>query len=478
MKLFKMLFGWLKAPNRQNDPEHPDLHALDKDELLKELDIEAQARRLGAAGAPAPDETHLSGVEESICQKLESFRLSYQGWATTHVQRIQERLVTYDITKTVNRTANLADEFEREANRRVSDRETELRSLRSSAHQREQELLKFREKNQLTRHAQVISGTRKAICILLAIFTVAVEGILNAGFFAAGLDGGLFQGFFFAGALAAANVGIAFALGRLLVPNINHINSVRRLAGYLSVIVAGAIMVGLGLIIAHFRDALGQAGDVSITVIAATALRTLQSNPLGFHDVFSIVLCVFSVVFALAGLCEGYKLSDPYPGYAGVQRIADEAQAFYDDEIAQIREELEHLKEEYVARLEEGLEQARNDVVAFRAEVDKKRIAPERLQRALDRAEHMMSALVKIFRTENEISRKATGVSVPAYFRQPVPVRQLTFPDFSTAADELALQEQEELLTDLLAQIEDIRRRIQSSYDVKFSQLEPIRQQI
>ena len=136
------------------------------------------------------------------------------------------------------------------------------------------------------------------------------------------------------------------------------------------------------------------------------------------------------------------------------------------------------MKEEYVARLEEGLEQAKNDVVAFRAEVDKKRIAPERLQRALDRAEHMMSALVKIFRTENEISRKATGVSVPAYFRQPVPVRQLTFPDFSTAADELALQEQEELLTDLLAQIEDIRRRIQSSYDVKFSQLEPIRQQI
>lgn len=478
MKLFKMLFGWLRAPRRQSDPEHPDLHVLDKDELLKELDIEAQAQRLGAAGAPAPDETHLSGIEESICQKLEGFRLSYQNWATTHVQRIQERLVTYDITKTVNRTANLADEFEREANRRVSDRETELRNLRCSAHQREQELLKFREENQLTRHAQVISGTRKAICILLAIFTVAVEGILNAGFFAAGLDGGLFQGFFFAGALAATNVGIAFALGRFLVPNINHISPIRRLAGYLGVIVAAAIMGGLGLIIAHFRDALGQAGDVGVSVIAAAALQALQSNPLGFHDVFSIILCVVSVVFALAGLCEGYKLSDPYPGYASVQRIADEAKAFYDHEIAQIRDELERLKEEYVDKLEQGLEQAKVDVVAFRAEVDKKRIAPERLQRALDKAEHMMSALVKIFRTENEISRKATGVPVPAYFRQPVPVRQLTLPDFNTTADERALQEQEGLLSDLLNQIEDIRRRIQSSYDVKFSQLEPIRQQI
>jgi hypothetical protein len=54
----------------------------------------------------------------------------------------------------------------------------------------------------------------------------------------------------------------------------------------------------------------------------------------------------------------------------------------------------------------------------------------------------------------------------------------LTLPDFNTTADERALQEQEGLLGDLLNQIEDIRRRIQSSYDVKFSQLEPIRQQI
>ncbi|MCY1313541.1 hypothetical protein D9M70_640720 [compost metagenome] len=57
-------------------------------------------------------------------------------------------------------------------------------------------------------------------------------------------------------------------------------------------------------------------------------------------------------------------------------------------------------------------------------------------------------------------------------------MQPLKLPDFSTAADEQALGEQERLLTDLLDRVEDIRKRIQSSYDVKFSQLEPIRQQI
>lgn len=478
MSLFKKLFGWLISPRRPNDPEHPELHVLDRDQLLKELNIEAEARRLGAVGAPAADETGLSGVEASICQTLEGFRSNYKGWATLHVQRIQERLVTYEITKTVNRTANLADEFEREVNRKVSDRETTLRNLRHMADKRGEELLSFREKNQLTRHAQVISGTRKTIYILLAIATVVLEGLLNAGFFAVGLDGGLFQGFLYAGILAAMNVGVAMVFGRFLVPNMNHSNFVRRISGCLSLGLAFASMAGLGLIIAHFRDALGQGDDVAFNVMAAMALQALQNNPLGFHDIFSVLLCGVSVIFALGGLYEGYKLSDPYPGYAKVQQVADEARALYEDEIADTRKELEHLKEKYLSRLEEGIEQAKNDVLAFRAEVDKKRIAPERLQRSLDKAENMMSTLIRIFRTENELARKAIGAPVPAYFRQPVPVQPLTLPDFSTAADERALQEQEALLTDLLARTEAIRGRIQSSYDVKFSQLEPIRQQI
>ncbi|HBO2993426.1 TPA: hypothetical protein L4605_004346 [Pseudomonas aeruginosa] len=478
MNLFKKLFGWLISPRRPIDPEHPDLHVLDLDDLIRELRVEENARRLGLAGAPSAEATSLSGPEEAICQKLEGYRRSYQNWATSRAQRIQDSLITYDITKTVNRAANLADEFEREANRRISDRETELRNLRDIARKREEELAKFREKNKLTRHAQDITGTRKAICILMAIATVVLEGVLNAGFFAAGLDGGLFQGFFYAGSLAAMNVGVAFIIGRFFLPNMNHVNPLRKAAGYLSLVAAFVIMGGLGLMIAHFRDALGQGGDAEGGVIAAAALQALLNSPFGFHDLFSVLLCGLSVVFALGGLFEGYKLTDPYPGYAKAQQVADEAKAFYEDEISLTREELELMKEDYLTKLDDGVEKAKIDVVDFRSQVDAKRTLPERLQRSLDKVENMMRALVKTFRTENEIYRRDSGVPAPAYFHEPVPVQPLKLPDFSTAADEQALGEQERLLTDLLGRVEDIRKRIQSSYDVKFSQLEPIRQQI
>ncbi|MCY1525802.1 hypothetical protein D9M68_607950 [compost metagenome] len=146
----------------------------------------------------------------------------------------------------------------------------------------------------------------------MAIATVVLEGVLNAGFFAAGLDGGLFQGFFYAGSLAAMNVGVAFIIGRFFLPNMNHVNPLRKAAGYLSLVAAFVIMGGLGLMIAHFRDALGQGGDAEGGVIAAAALQALLNSPFGFHDLFSVLLCGLSVVFALGGLFEGYKLTDPY----------------------------------------------------------------------------------------------------------------------------------------------------------------------
>lgn len=478
MILFKNMFGWLLVTRKSGVAEHPDINPLDIEELTKELKIDQHARRLGETGLPRSDDTMLSGPEMAIIQRLESTRRNYQNWASVKLKIIHDRMITFDITKTFNRVIHLGDEFEREANRRVSDEELNLRRLQSIAHKKQEDLKQFREKNKLARSAKEVSGLRITMFILMTVGIVVVEGALNAQFFASGVEGGLIEGFAFAVLLAGVNVGVALSFGLFGVPNKNHVNPVKRVIGHLSWVTSLVLMVVIGLMIAHVRDSLSNAGELDSSQVMAMAKQTLLEDPLGLNDVLSILLWVVSFLFGLLSLVEGYNWRDSYPGYGKAQKEANLAQHEYEDAIAEMRSELEGMKDDYLVKLEEDLEKSKISVLEFKTQVEDKRSARHRLQRALDKAENMLAALVTIFRTENEIYRKPTGTPTPAYFKDKLQFQVLELPDFSTTTDEQSLEKQERMLSELLSKIENIRAQIQSSYDLKFDQLKPIREQI
>jgi hypothetical protein len=479
MDFMTKIFGWMLVSRRKESPQnHPELNPLDLEDLKTELGIEHQARRLGEVGLPRPTDTALSGPENRIVQRLEEARRDHLNWATSRLKSIQIKMHNCDITKTFNRAMEAANEFERTANSRLSDYEANIGRLKTVAMEREEDLRVFKLNNNLTQAANVISGWRTFSFICLSLLIVVVEGALNASFFAKSLDGGLIQGFGYAFGLALMNVLIALTLGRIGVPNKNHINHARRVIGYMSILLSISLMVTMGLLIAHFRDSLSQGLDNTGVNPGVVALQTLINNTFGLSDIYSWMLFAFSVFFGLFSLAEGYYWQDAYPGYGRVQHAADKAVVDYEESIAEVRELLEQLKNEHLEAFETSLDDARSSVLGYKEQIHEKRSTRHRLQQFLHKAENMLDALIAIFRTDNTLHRRNSVAEVPAYFNNRVKLQEIEFPDFDTTDDEKSLKKQELMLARLLHNVEQIRAGIQSSFDQKFDQLKPIREQL
>lgn len=479
MVFLKNLFGWMLVTKKDDSQGiHPDLNPLDLDELKAELRVEFEARRLGEIGLPRPDETNLSGPEHNILQRLESIRRDYVNWATSRLKNIQARMLGCDITKTYNRSMQASQEFERAANGCLSDHEAHLCQLRSLAQERQEELRVFKLNNNLTRSGMPVSFWRNLSFVSLILLIVFIEGFLNAQFFAKSLDGGLLQGFFFAFFLALMNVSVAIIIGRIGVPNKNHVNPIRQAFGWLSLCVAVAIMVLMGLVIAHFRDSLAQGLDGSSIDTGKLALETLINNPFSLNDIYSWMLFAFSICFGALGLAEGYYWHDTYPGYGKIQKESNKAAEDYESYLAEIRQSLEELKNEHLTNLEESVEEASTFVREYKEHIHEKASYRNRLERALHKAENTLEALIRTFRTDNETHRRKKNAPTPAYFAQSVGFQEVELPNFDTSEDERTLAKQQLQLDRLLDRVEHIRAEIQSSFDVKFDQYKPIRDQI
>ena len=474
MGLLRNFWGWLVASRRSTEPdEHPDINPLNLEDLKKELHLAEDAKRLGEAGLPSPDATQLSAPEMAIVSRLESTRRNYQTWALVKLKRIHDRLTTFDITKVVNRAMQHGDEYERLANAELSDAELELRRRRDLATTHQQELEQFQVTHGLSRPAEISSSLRRWIFVLVAIFIIGLEGVINSAFFAKGLDGGLIEGFLFALVLAVVNFTVACVIGRFGVTYKNHAKPATRVLGYASLALAFISMVLIGLMIAHFRDSLSTL-DTAQQSVAFLALKSMKANPLGLLDIMSWFLFIISIVFALIGLWEGYSWGDSYPGYEKKQKAAEKATNSYNELVERLRLELAELKERCISNLERDVEHARDSVVEYRSQVQQKSDARLRLDYALNKAENMLGALLTHFRTENELYRKQTQLPKPAYFEKIPPLQNIEFPSFDTSLDTKTLAQQELLLNELLNKVESIRAQIQSAYDTKFDQVKPL----
>lgn len=477
MMSLKKLFSWFVVSRKSTDVEdHPDLSPLDFDDLKKELAVEFEARKLARAGFPEPDATSPSFPEMRIIQRLEAVRANYKRWALERIQEIHEGLNTFDITMLVNRSRQYAEEYERLANKELSDAEVELRQLRNAAEHLHDDLDAFRKKNNITRQAHYPENTTAYIALVLfGIVLIITEGILNAYFFAQGLDSGLLGGFIQASTLAATNFTFPALVGRLWIPNVNHIRPFRQVLGYLGIIASVLIMLVSALCISHFRDAMGVAVDDTIS-IASIALTTFIEKPFELADLSSWMLFFLSILFGFIGLLEGYKFDDAYPGYGSRHRAAQKALNNYHALVQQVRGEITGIKENILKALNEDVKNAKDNVLDFGALVEDKRNSELKLNIHLSKAENMLLALIKAFRDENKMHRN--GVSIPAYFDSTPEFQHLDFPNFDTADEVVKLREQERLLNELLADVEGIRAAIQSAYDNRFDQLKAIHQQL
>jgi hypothetical protein len=471
MNFLNRVWRWLTQGRQRNARKaHPDLNPYDVARLVEDLNLKAEARRLGEAGVPAPGATRPGGAEAEAIQRVDRVRQDYVDWAAVRLSVLNERLEKTDVTQTVNRARQADQEFERKASSLITEQDAVLRATGERARQLDAELRAFKSGHGLNRRAVYPTGARAFFGYALLLFLVVLEGVLNASFFAQGVDSGLLGGAAYAMALAALNVAIAYGLGRWPSRFLHHRRSGMKVFGWGAVLAALVGMVVVGLSIAHFRDAL-TAGS---TEAPAAAMHALMNTPLVLKDLLSWGLFGISVVFALIAFFDGHFSDDLYPGYGKVSRRADEAAEAYESELQALRTGLDELREQEVKALDAAAKDSQASVVSFATTIEDKRSAKLKFEAALQDSSNSLEAVLLIFRQENEVARK--GLPRPTYFDQPPQLAPLNLPDFGTQADEERLATQRVLAEKLLAEVQEIRGRIQAAFNQKFDLLKPLPQ--
>jgi hypothetical protein len=471
MSILQRVWGWLTQARKRNGAwAHPDLNPYDVKELVQELNLKAEAQRLGKAGVPAPDSTRPGGAEAEAIQRVDSIRQGYVNWAAIRLSILNERLGKTDITQTVNRARQADQEFERRASSLITEQEAVLRATGENAKQMVAELRAFKATHGLTRSAVYPTGARAFLGYALLFFLVAFEGILNASFFAQGLDSGLLGGAGYAMALAALNVAVAYGFGKWPSRYLHHKQPGMKTLGWFAAAAALTAMLVVGLSIAHFRDALtGGSTDAP-----AAAMRALTTTPFILNDLMSWGLFGISVVFAVFAFFDGHFSDDLYPGYGKLSARAAEAAEAYETELQALRKGLDELREFEVKALDQAAQESEVNIASYAATVQQKRAAGLKLEAALQNSASSLDAVLGIFRQENEIARRP--LPSPIYFDQPTLLAPLNLPDFDTQKDEEQLAAQRVLCEKLISEMQDIRGRIQAAFNQKFDLLKPLPQ--
>ena len=445
-----------------------ELAVLDVDRLTRELDLLPEAARLGAAGLPDAQSRALSGPEALAVQRIEKARQESVDWAVRRLAVLERDLVRQGVTESVNRARQADKAFERAASSLLAEQAALLTTLRGAAHARQAELDAFKARNRLERAADYPSPSKKLLLYGVLLMMVAFEGVANSFFFAEGVSTGLVGGFIFAGAFAATNVALAFLFGKFALRQIAHVGIVRRGLGLVALPLAAAAMVTIALATAHMRDALASGSPDA----AALALASLRATPFELAGIASWGLFLASLLFATVALVDGLQTDDRYPGYGHVARRALLAAEDYDAELEELRDDLEALRNDQLDELERDLREARAALLVQESLVGDKRATASRLANALRDAGHTLDALLRRFRTENEVHRG--GAPRPAYFDTTPELAPLPQPDFRIDADEAALAQARVQLDALLAEIEALRARIQTAFNQQYDQLAPL----
>jgi hypothetical protein len=469
MGILRRFWDWLTGKSRRGiGPRNPDLYPIDVDQLSRELRLAEKAERLGKAGLPASGAQTLSGPEAAIVQRVEKARQDYVDWAVRRLNTLSDDIARRSAIRALSRAKDADKEFERKASSLMAEHEALLRTLAESAKSRRAELSDFRMRNGLEREAEYPTGSAWFLRIGILLVLIIVEGVVNARFFAEGLDEGLLGGFIQAGMLAAINVVSAFFLGKYFVRYIYHSHLPQKLAGIVSLMFSIALMCAIGMGIAHYRDSL----TAGLEAPAQEVLRLLRENPLGLKDIFSWILFGVSVAFALGSLIDGLSSDDRYPGYGSLSRATTIVIDDYEDELSSLRRKLEEMKEEELESLERTLQGAQLSTTGIESSIADKLAAKTRLNTALHDADHSLYALLQIFRSENEIHRGSAAR--PRYFDTRPELNPLEVPDFDTGRDETIVKEQRALVSALLDEVQDIRGRIQAAFTRQFDQLDPL----
>jgi hypothetical protein len=243
------------------------------------------------------------------------------------------------------------------------------------------------------------------------LFVLLADAIINGYFLSSRAELGLLGGILQAIIVAGANVLLGVFAGRLALPNIIHKSPSRRIGGLIALSILLALILGLNLSFAHYRDLF----TLGVANPGQRALSEVVETPFMLHDIQSWWLGGIGLLFAFVSLIDGFKWDDPYPGYGEVAHRREAR-----------REEYQDRKRVWLESLKERRERARAEVGEIRRDIDM--MQGEILQASMGRRSftaaflahvaHLESAANQLINTYRDANRRVRKTRAPSYFEK------------------------------------------------------------
>ncbi|WP_143570189.1 hypothetical protein [Thalassovita mediterranea] len=405
---------------------------IDKDRLVKDLDLKKEAASRGAANQPETSAETLDHMELKAVSRVEDLRRRGLENYETNRRVYAERL---------NKAVSARMLVETEANdskAKFAEEVTKWKSMMVTPRERVQETYRwrnrFREINKLERPAKE-AGSLIAL-FGLAFLMVILESAGNAYLFAQKNTLGLLGGLMAAFLVSLGNVALStiFGMASRYINCRGFVNFFKKLVGlgFFLTWLGFALVYNLG--VAHFRDAVERNGEWREA--GTTAIQTIQSSPFGLYTMESYVLFLLGLFISIISFLKGYNHSDPYPGYSKV--AAD---------VVDAREEYVNYLEDSIETLAEHRDDAVNGLRAANDEVHRnindsvdalygQKALQSNLNPFLEQCNIAANYILAVYRDSNKAARTDNP---PAYFNT-----SYTFEPFKVPDEEIERRQEAE----------------------------------
>jgi hypothetical protein len=438
----------------------------DRDETVKDMDLEAKGTHQGELNLPPADAEPYDAVERDIIAEVKEHLNQAHINAGNHIRSYENRLASLELlyglgSIRAEKTKTLGD-----IKRLVNDWDDRLSTQRNQIRLSNRELAHFQKKHGLERPYHLVESAWVHGAQILVAWLIETAG--NTIFLSENNMMGIIGGVVAAAFVSLINVGVAIFAGISLWRLTRRHEAQLKALAWVGIGVWLIFVLVFNLVAGHFRDA--QASGQDNPQLAAISMFT--AHPLGFQSFYSWGMLVIGIAAAVFSAYKGFGIDDPFPGYGKLGRRHEKREQIYADLASEAREELADERDDVIEqavklRDEIGIQmRTRSRVIAAYQQL------LHRFAQHHDQLQGLTNYLLKVYQDANRAARTAPA---PAYFDKPFVLElpklaDLNVPQVSEAAVEKAESE-------LNAAIEEVAKAFDEAIE-SFTSIEELKREL
>lgn len=408
-----------------SQPQHPYRPAthlfldLNVNHVADELQLQKAGSERGAQDWPTSDAQTFDDIEHGIVERVEAHRSDNHAIFLEQLHLYDQRLIGLNFEERFAIIQQAAPEAVGDFRAEATIGGDELYELRRRLKDSEVERDNFRSRHRIARPARLSTPGKTLLKIGILAILFVLEVVINGSFLASANEQGYLGGAVQAVSFAALNIVASFLFGLIPVRLLIRRNIFLKFTGLLSLIAYLCFALALNLALSNLREI-----PPSLTSLPGQqVLAKLLTNPFMLTDVNSWVFFAMGFTFSLVAMFDGLFFTDPYMGYASLERRWSEASKRFTEHKAGLIERLQEIRRDAT----DAMTGAARDLSVRRSEFDsivqgRGRLAQSFAQ-SQNQTEQAGRSLLSIYR---EANRKARRTPPPAYFTQPYTMERIT----------------------------------------------------